>query len=96
MGYTGRRNKFVDIFSRLDTVHKRDGQTQDRSYVSRLEVKMSALKHRNVATKSIWQPVVGSSSSMLNKRAIVCGACRTLLSVVAYYSFNHLARRSHA
>jgi len=31
MGLPGREKKFFDIFSRLDTMHQRDGQTDGRT-----------------------------------------------------------------
>jgi len=42
-GY-GSRKKFDDIFSRLDTIHQRDGQTDRRTYRHRATAK-TALTH---------------------------------------------------
>jgi len=51
-GATWLREKFDDIFSRLDTIHKCDGQTDtDRQLVQRLRIASRSKKKRWVRQK---------------------------------------------
>jgi len=61
-GATGPRKKFDDIFSRLDTIHQRDGQTDGRTDTGRQQRPRLRIASRGKQTKELKHDITDKSN----------------------------------